>query len=79
MPNKKYCYACRVYHEPVLMVQHPTRRGLRWRCRESIEQASAPVAVRDAFGRSQTQINKETAQRSADFLCGLSRYRVITL
>jgi hypothetical protein len=45
-----------------------TRQGLRWRCRRSIEAARCTVAERDAFGRQQSEINRELAQETADRL-----------
>ena len=43
-----------------------TRHGFRWRCRRSIEAAKCPTAVRDAFGLTQSEINRTAALELAD-------------
>lgn len=63
MPEKIYCYCCRVHHEGSVMRLFRTRTGLRWRCRDSIAAAAAGVGERDAAGRRQTEWNREEARR----------------
>ena len=46
----------------------PTKLGERWRCIRSIEAAAREKRERDAFGRRQTEINRETARRAAERL-----------
>jgi hypothetical protein len=75
MTEKKYCYACRIHHEVAEMALFHTKRGQRWRCKQSIQDAKAPPEIRDAFGRMQTELNRSAATRAAEFLSGLSRLR----
>ncbi|MEY4591257.1 MAG: hypothetical protein RIR18_152 [Pseudomonadota bacterium] len=75
MTEKKYCYACRSHHEVDAMALIHTKRGQRWRCKQSIQESKAPPEIRDAFGRMQTEINRSSASRAADFLTSLSRLR----
>ena len=42
-----------------------TPRGKRWRCRRSILAAQSSLSERDAFGRRQTEINREIARQQA--------------
>lgn len=65
MKEMQFCYCCRVHHEKHLMQLFETRHGPRWRCRRSIEAAAGKQAARDAFGRTQSEINREATQRAA--------------
>ncbi|MCK6411520.1 MAG: hypothetical protein L6Q55_03745 [Azonexus sp.] len=67
MPEMQYCYCCRVHHPEEEMRRFQTRQGLRWRCIRSIEAAAASRQSRDAFGQEQSRINREMAQRQAEF------------
>lgn len=64
MPETLFCYSCRRHHPRELMCRFPTRHGLRWRCRRSIEASLSSVSERDAFGHRQTQINREMVEES---------------
>ena len=66
MTETLFCYSCRTHHPRELMYRFHTRQGFRWRCRRSIEAAQCSVAERDAFGRQQTDINREFTQETAD-------------
>ena len=67
MTETAFCYCCRVHHDKAQMRLFPTRHGNRWRCLRSIEAAAGPIQERDAFGRQQSGINRETARRAAEF------------
>ena len=75
MSDTCYCYCCRVHHPRNQMRLFPTTRGQRWRCLRSIEAARSTAQVRDAFGRRQTEINRQAtiaeAVRSAERYSGL--------
>lgn len=66
MTEMLFCYCCRVHHEKNQMRLFPTRQGHRWRCLRSIEAAVSSRRERDAFGRQQSEINRETARRAAE-------------
>lgn len=66
MTEMVFCYCCRVHHDKEQMRPYPTRQGYRWRCVRSIEAAFRSAGERDAFGRQQTEINRESARRSAE-------------
>ena len=68
MTEMLFCYCCRVHHPSEQMHRFRTRHGFRWRCRRSIEAAKCPIVVRDAFGRQQSEINREAAQQLAERL-----------
>lgn len=65
MPETLFCYCCRVHHPKDQMRLFPTKLGKRWRCIRSIEAAACERQARDAFGRQQTEINREAARRAA--------------
>lgn len=65
--EKLFCYCCRIHHPQEQMRLFPTRHGLRWRCISSIEAARRSRLERDAFGRQQTELNREQARRQAEF------------
>ncbi|NTV69168.1 MAG: hypothetical protein HGA71_03375 [Azonexaceae bacterium] len=67
MTETVFCYCCRVHHEKKQMRLFPTRQGQRWRCLRSIEAATSSRRERDAFGQKQSEINRETARRAAEF------------
>ena len=62
-----FCYCCRVHHDKNQMRLFPTRQGYRWRCIRSIEAAARSRQERDAFGQQQSEINRETARRAAEY------------
>ena len=62
MMTKVYCYHCMTYHRPESMQKIMTRTGERWRCIRSVEAAQNSVAVRDAFGERQSELNKARAR-----------------
>ncbi len=66
--EQQFCYCCRVHHATAEMRLFPTRHGLRWRCLSSIEAATRSRPERDAFGRQQTEFNREAARRRAQFM-----------
>jgi len=66
MTETLFCYTCRVHHPLEQMCRVRTRRGFRWRCRRSIEAAQCDIGERDAFGKWQTELNRENAQQLAD-------------
>ncbi len=68
MTETLFCYCCRVHHPREQMHHFRTSQGLRWRCRRSIEAANCPSNDRDAFGRQQSEINRELAQLQAERL-----------
>ena len=72
----RYCYCCRVHHPQDQMHRFPTSRGVRWRCRRSIEAAQCGVSERDAFGKEQTKINRAATQEIAEqvFMARSERY-----
>jgi hypothetical protein len=72
----KYCYSCRTHHESTVMALYPTKRGYRWRCKNSIEATMTPKEIRDQFGRYQTEINKNAARQAAELI---ARRRVPTM
>lgn len=67
MPDTRYCYCCRVHHPVDQMRRYPTRAGDRWRCLRSIAAAHCSQHERDAVGQQQTRINRELAQRLAEY------------
>lgn len=67
MPEMLFCYHCRVHHPKGSMRMFPTRLGKRWRCLQSIEASRQDVASREAFGRLQSEINREVARRQARY------------
>jgi hypothetical protein len=68
MTETLFCYSCRTHHLRELMHQFHTQHGLRWRCRRTIDAAKCGTTERDAFGRQQTDINRQFAQEMADKL-----------
>lgn len=66
MSDMVFCYSCRVHHPRDQMLGFATRSGTRWRCRRSIVEASGPLAERDAFGRRQSEINRELTRKKVD-------------
>jgi len=66
MTEMQFCYCCRVHHPKDQMRLFPTKLGERWRCIRSIEAAASESRARDAFGRQQTEINREAAKRAAE-------------
>lgn len=60
MTETLFCYCCRVHHPKEQMRLFPTKQGYRWRCIRSIEAAACSRRERDAFGRQQTEINRES-------------------
>lgn len=80
MDDMIYCYCCRTHHPRKEMRRFRTRAGERWRCVRSIEAANNSRQVRDAFGQQQTQQNRESTRRQADWVLllrslGLSQVR----
>lgn len=65
MPETLYCYCCRVHHPVDQMHSFLTSQGLRWRCQRSIDAAKGSRDQRDAFGKQQTEINREAALEAA--------------
>ncbi|NMG31019.1 hypothetical protein [Aromatoleum evansii] len=65
MSETLFCHCCRIHHPRADMCRYLTRLGYRWRCRRSVEAAQGSVADRDAFGRQQTQINRDLARDRA--------------
>ncbi len=65
MTDFVFCSCCRVHHARAEMQAIDTPRGKRWRCRRSILAAQASLSERDAFGRRQTEINRELARQKA--------------
>lgn len=68
MTEMLFCYCCRVHHPKDQMRLFPTKLGDRWRCIRSIEAAASQRPVRDAFGRQQTEINREASRHAAQRL-----------
>lgn len=73
MTETLFCYCCRVHHQKDQMRLFPTRQGYRWRCVRSIEAAFHSRRERDNFGRQQTEINRQEAQRAAENTAQLRR------
>lgn len=67
MNDTIYCYCCRVHHPKEEMRRYRTRTGERWRCIKSIQAASNSPQVRDAFGQSQSRLNREAMRRQASW------------
>ncbi len=63
----QFCYHCRVHHPEAQMRRIPTKVGYRWRCIRSIQAAQKSSGEREAFGRMQTEINRDEARRQAQF------------
>lgn len=68
-----FCYCCRLHHPRDEMRLFETRRGLRWRCIRSIEAAARSLRERDAFGRQQSDINRQALQHAAETRKTLNR------
>ncbi len=66
MTEMLFCYCCRVHHPKDQMRPFRTKTGYRWRCIRSIEAAAAAGCERDAFGRRQTEINRQAARLTAE-------------
>ena len=66
MTDMLYCYCCRVHHPRQQMRLFPTTRGARWRCLRSIAAARSDTQARDAFGRRQTEINRQATVAEAE-------------
>lgn len=62
MPETIFCYCCRVHHPSEQMHRFRTRHGFRWRCRRSIEAAKCAISERDAFGKQQSENNRDLAR-----------------
>lgn len=62
MSETLFCYCCRVHHPKESMRPFQTKNGPRWRCIRSIEAATRDRNSRDAFGQTQTQINREDSR-----------------
>lgn len=77
MTEMLFCYCCRAHHPKDQMRPFRTKQGNRWRCIRSIEAATCPPPVRDAFGRQQTEINRAEAQRMASRLALLRLERTL--
>lgn len=65
MTDYVFCSCCRVHHARAEMQAIDTPRGTRWRCRRSILAAQTSAAERDAFGRRQSELNRELARQRA--------------
>ncbi|NMG56239.1 hypothetical protein [Aromatoleum aromaticum] len=65
MSEMLFCHCCRIHHSRDEMSRYLTRHGYRWRCRRSIEAAQGSIAERDAFGRQQTEINRDLSRLRA--------------
>ncbi|RIX43041.1 MAG: hypothetical protein D3M94_17475 [Rhodocyclales bacterium GT-UBC] len=68
MTEMLFCYCCRVHHAKDQMRPFLTKQGYRWRCIRSIEAAASSKDSRDAFGRKQTEINRNEARHMAERL-----------
>ncbi|MFZ2368248.1 MAG: hypothetical protein WAW48_16935 [Azonexus sp.] len=77
MPEMLFCYCCRVHHPKDQMRLFPTKLGPRWRCIRSIEAAACERRARDAFGRQQTEINREASKLAAERLSLLRLERCV--
>jgi len=66
MSDTLYCYCCRTHHPKEQMRRFKTRTGERWRCLRSIEAARARPDERDAFGRHQSELNRQSATRMTE-------------
>ncbi|MCB4360655.1 hypothetical protein [Quatrionicoccus australiensis] len=77
MTEMLFCYCCRVHHPKDQMRLFPTKLGDRWRCIRSIEAAACKPKERDAFGRQQTEINREAARHAAERLSLLRPERCV--
>ncbi len=66
MTETMFCYCCRVHHPKEVMRPFITKHGERWRCLRSIEAAACSRLERDAFGKRQTEINREESKRVAE-------------
>ncbi len=77
MSEMLFCYCCRVHHPKDQMRLFSTKLGKRWRCIRSIEAAACERLERDAFGRRQTEINREEARHMAERL-SLLRHEQVT-
>ena len=71
MSETLFCYCCRVHHPREQMRPFETKHGVRWRCIRSIEAAACSRPERDAFGRRQSEINRENARRIAEYAINL--------
>ena len=61
MTDTLFCYCCRIHHPKDQMRRFATRTGTRWRCLRSIEAAERETGERDAFGRRQSEQNRQAA------------------
>lgn len=68
MTETLFCYCCRVHHPSEQMHRFRTRHGFRWRCRRSIEAAKCAAGERDAFGRAQSEINRQASEKLAEHI-----------
>ena len=68
MSEMLFCYHCRVHHPKSQMTRYLTTRGYRWRCTRSIQAARQAPALREEFGRSQTELNRNEARRKAQYV-----------
>lgn len=75
MTDLVFCSCCRVHHDRADMTAIETPRGKRWRCRRSLLAAQSSIGERDAFGRRQTEINRELARRLASYQPALAEHR----
>lgn len=58
MTELVFCYHCRRHHPANEMTQVENRGVKRWRCRASLSVGRRSVAVRDAFGKAVSQMNR---------------------
>ncbi len=58
MTELLFCYHCRRHHPADEMTQVESRGVRRWRCRASLSVGRRSVAVRDAFGKAVSQMNR---------------------
>lgn len=63
MVQMVFCYHCRIHHAIDQVRRIETRKGPRWRCVRTLEAAGSSLAERDAFGRRQSDANREEGRR----------------
>ncbi len=66
MSDMLFCYCCRKHHPREQMRRFTTRSGERWRCLRSIAAARSHPGERDAFGRRQSEQNRQAAVHVAE-------------
>ena len=63
MVQMVFCYHCRIHH-PIDQVRRiETRKGFRWRCIRTLEAAHSSQVEREAFGRCQSEANRQESRR----------------